>query len=79
MLKIKIMTRTTSYLVTSRGYNDDHGCDDDAHDNDEDDEDDDDDMMQTPMRTTRMLTTMRTTTTMAMIGAICTKQVLCTH
>ena len=36
-------------------------------------------MMLTPMRTTRMLTTMRTTTTMAMIGAICSKQVLRKH
>ena len=85
MLKIQIMTlvatmtKTTSYLITSRGYNDDHGGDDDAHDDDEDDEDDDDDMMLTPMRTTRMLTTMRTTMTMAMIGPICTKQVLCKH
>ena len=37
------------------------------------------DMMLTPMRTTKMLTTMRTTTTMAMIGPICTKQVLRKH
>ena len=37
------------------------------------------DMMLTPMRTTKMLTTMRSTTTMAMIGLICTKQVLRKH
>ena len=65
------MTKTTSYLITSRGYNDDHGGDDDAHDDDEDDEDDDDDMMLTPMRTTRI--------GIAILNAlwpICTKQLV---
>ena len=45
MTLVATMTRATSYLITSRGYNDDHGGDDDAHDDDEDDEDDNDDML----------------------------------